>query len=165
MANTYTLISSSTVGSGGASSIDFTSIPSTFSDLKMVFSTRADSSTNDSKIEFNGITTGYTERAVGGNGSSAYSFADSTTNSLVNPNTFTANTFTNIEFYIPNYTSSTYKSFLIDSVQENNATTSNGIINAALWSNTAAITSIKLSPSTGNFVQYSTAYLYGVKNA
>ena len=33
MANTYVLISSSTVGSGGAASIDFSSIPATYTDL------------------------------------------------------------------------------------------------------------------------------------
>ena len=40
--NTFTLIASSTVGAGGASSIDFTSIPSTFTDLCLEASLRSD---------------------------------------------------------------------------------------------------------------------------
>jgi hypothetical protein len=31
--------------------------------------------------------------------------------------------------------------------------------------NTAAITSIKLTPAAGNFAEHSTAYLYGISNA
>ena len=40
MATTFTKIASVTVGSGGASSIDFTSIPSTYTDLCVKLSTR-----------------------------------------------------------------------------------------------------------------------------
>jgi len=34
-----------------------------------------------------------------------------------------------------------------------------------LWSNTAAITSIKIQQANGNLAQYSTATLYGIKKA
>jgi len=40
MANTYTLIDKGEVGSGGSSAITFTSIPSTYTDLKLVFTGR-----------------------------------------------------------------------------------------------------------------------------
>ena len=66
MANTYTLISSVTVGSGGASSIEFTSIPSTYTDLLLNFSGR--SNTNQAsggfacKIEFNGSSSNLSAR-------------------------------------------------------------------------------------------------------
>ena len=165
MPNTFELISAVTVGSGGASSIDFTSIPSTYTDLCVKFSLRASLSTNDAKIEFNGVSTNLSERAAGGNGSSTYSFNDSLINPLVNPSTFTSNTFTSSEFYIPNYAGSSNKSLSQESVQETNATSANAIMTAGLWSNSAAISSIKIAPSSGTFVQYSTAYLYGVKNA
>jgi hypothetical protein len=58
--------------------------------------------------------------------------------------TATANTFGNTEFYIPNYTSSNYKSFSVDGVTENNATAAFALY-AGLWSNTAAITSFRLN--------------------
>jgi hypothetical protein len=81
----------------------------------------------------------------------------------------TASTFSNIEIYIPNYTStSTNKSVSIDAIQESNSTTDFDyalIMNAGFRSNTAAITSINLTSAAGNFVQHSTAYLYGVSNA
>jgi len=38
-------------------------------------------------------------------------------------------------------------------------------LGAVLWSNTAAITSVTLTPYAGSILQYSTIYLYGVKNA
>ena len=83
----------------------------------------------------------------------------------VNGATATANTFANVSIYIPNYTSANYKSVSIDAVTENNATTAYAFLSAGLWSNTAAITSATITNSSGNYVQYSTAYLYGIKNS
>ena len=160
---TYTEIASVTVGSGGASTIDFASIPSTYTDLKIVFTLRSSASTNDCKIEFNGTTANYSERAFYGSGSAAGTFNDAIINPFVNSSSYTANTFLSGESYIPNYAGSAYKSVSTDTVQENNATLAYSAINAALWSNGAAITSIKLTPASGNFAQYSTAYLYGIK--
>ena len=55
MANTYTLIASNTVGSGGAASISFSSIPSTYTDLLVKISTRDNTgSFNDMLLTFNG---------------------------------------------------------------------------------------------------------------
>jgi hypothetical protein len=51
-------------------------------------------------------------------------------------------------------------------VQENNATAAYMGIWGNQWSTTSAITSIKIEAQGGvNFVQYSTAYLYGIKNS
>jgi len=79
----------------------------------------------------------------------------------------TANTFGNDELYIPNYTGSTYKSISSDTVSESNGSAPSDAIAslwAGLWNNTAAITSITLSPGAGGtFVQYSTFHLYGIK--
>ena len=71
--------------------------------------------------------------------------------------------------YIPNYTSSNAKSMSADSAREANQATDNYLVlDAGLWNpaSNVAITSIKISPRVGpNFVQYSTAYLYGIKNS
>jgi len=67
-----------------------------------------------------------------------------------------------VGIYIPNYTSSNAKSASIDGVSENNATASYQTIDAFLWNDTSAITSITLTLSGGNFAQYSSASLYGV---
>ena len=169
MPNTYTLIASSTVGAGGAASIDFTSIPSTYTDLCIKLSTRFASTSTLIKITYNGVTTGYSRRGVVGenNAAASYSASDAFV-AYTDSSSNTANTFGNSEIYIPNYAGSNYKSASIDSVKENNNVPDAVVaLQASLWSNTAAITSISLSDLSGgqSFLQYSTAYLYGVKNA
>ena len=167
---TYTLINSVTVGSGGAATIDFTSIPSTYTDLLIKFSLRDDFAGavyDNLVIRFNNITTNYSEINLYGNGSTAASASTGTTVlRYINGNTSTSNTFGNGEMYIPNYAGSTNKSASIDTVTENNGTEAWASLNALLWSNTSAITSVKLTPSSGTlFLEYSTAYLYGISNA
>ena len=168
MANTYTLIASSTVGAGGASSIDFTSIPSTYTDIALYVSTRSNSNSTGMDITFNGSTTSFSNKRLYGSGTTASSDSASTTsvsNTMVGDSTYTASTFGNGWIYIPNYTSSNNKSVSVDGVTENNATLALSMLTAGLWSNTAAINRVTLTPTAGSFVQYSTAYLYGVKNA
>jgi hypothetical protein len=68
--------------------------------------------------------------------------------------------------YLPNYAGSNNKSLSLDSAFENNSSTAYLNMVAGLWSSSAAITSLKVYPaSASNFAQYSTAYLYGVKNS
>jgi len=167
MPNTFTLIASSTVGPGGASSIDFTSIPQTYTDLLVKVSARnSDTGTaNNLYVGFNGVNTNQSARKLVGTGSSASTSSDG--NIILNmvASSATSNIFNNAEIYIPNYTGSQNKSVSIDSVNENSATDATSRIEAGLWSSTAAITSINLTGQSGNFVQYSTAYLYGIKNS
>ena len=169
MANpTYVLINSYTVTSGGTSSVTFSSIPATYTDLVVKASIRTDSASNlTGLITLNGSSSSFTYRQIEGNGASATSY-NGTTNATNTENGTgtTASTFSSFDFYFPNYAGSTNKSFFVDSVTENNATTAYLDMNAMLWSNTAAITSIAFAPgSTANFVQYSTFYLYGIKNS
>lgn len=161
-------IASTTIETPQAS-IDFTSIPSGYTDLKLVVSVRGGRSSvdaNELKVTFNGSTTSYSERTLRGSGSTVVSGSFTSAgiaNVLTNATTSTANTFGSIEYYIPNYTSSNYKSVLIDSVSENNATAAYATLDAALWSNTSAITSIKIQDNDGNnLLQSTTATLYGV---
>ena len=170
MPNTMELIASSTVGSGGAANISFTSIPSTYTDLVIKLSGKTgsfDSNANDAiNLSFNGSTASFTARVLFGTGSSTGSLTNSYYGGLADSSTANAaNTFGNAEIYIPNYAGSTNKSFSADGVSEANQTAAISVLTAGLWSNTAAITSITLTPSVSTFVQYSTAYLYGVKNA
>lgn len=172
MANTYQLISSVTVGSGGASSIDFTSIPATYTDLCIKLSLRdtRSNTANNFFINFNGVTTNRTYRYLSGNGSAASSSSGSDgTIGVTDSATATASTFNSAEIYIPNYAGNTNKSMSSDSVMENNATAAEQWLTASLWSNTAAITSIAIAPNTGPgpavWAQHSTAYLYGIKKS
>ncbi len=165
MANTFELIASTTVGAGGASSIDFTSIPSTFTDLVIKLSVRPNSA-DSIAIKFNGSTTGYTSKNLEGSGASASSGSSPSSGRYINYAVLTtASTFTSADVYVPNYAGSSYKSALADGVGEANATTAYQDMNAILWSNTAAINQVTLYFVSQNLVQYSTAYLYGVKNA
>jgi len=172
MANTYFKIASVTVGAGGAASMTFSGIPQTgYTDLKIVVSARGNNGSDvftTLAITFNGTTTGYSEILLYGNGTNALSATQSASAfnyAWMNGPNSTASIFNNAEMYIPNYTSSNQKSVSIDSVQETNATTAIASLDAALWANTAAITSIGIAPSAGNFVQYSTATLYGISKS
>ena len=172
MATTYTLISSVTVGSGGAANIEFTSIPATYTDLCIKFSGRGTtgSTTTSWLMRLNSSGTSYSSKRLYGSGTAAAS--DSATSggiylviSTMPASTGTASTFGNTDIYIPNYAGSSNKSVSIDDVQENNTTQAYAELAASLWSNTSAITSLSIFPDTGNFAQYSTAYLYGISNA
>ena len=170
MAFTYKAIASTTVGSGGASSITFSSIPQTYTDLVILTSLRQDTADQVAKITFNGSSSGYSDRFVWGTGSSALSNSDSSQSVLwfyagSAQSGQTANTFGNAAVYIPNYAGSNNKLVSYDSVNENNATDAQMFLTAGLWANSAAITSITISPNSSKFVQYSTATLYGISNS
>ena len=174
MANTYKLISSVTVGSGGSSNIAFTSIPATYTDLIVKWSLRnSDSSFRmNINVTFNAISSGYSSTYVAGQGAGAASAALNATGTTqiysgeISAATGTTSTFSNGEIYVPNYTSSLQKSGSIDNVQESNSTTNVfATLVAGSVSNTAAINAVVITPGAGNFVQYSTAYLYGISNA
>ena len=149
-----------------AASVTFSNIPqSGYTDLKIVTSARTTHASDDAiVIAFNGSSSTYSMRRLDGNGSTATS-DNNTTNirAVTNDAGKTANTFGSWEAYIPNYTSSNFKSVSIDAVSENNATAANAQLVAGLWSTTSAITSMVFtSYNSANFVQYSTFSLYGL---
>ena len=161
MANTYKLISSY-AATGTVASIDFTSIPATYTDLMIVGSVRP-TALADIFVKFNTLTTNQTARSFGGVGAGAgYS---ATGVYFGTPQVATANTFASFRFYIPNYASANYKPWSSELVSENHTTTAYMSILAGLWSATAAITSLSFYFSGADVVQYSTAYLYGIKNS
>jgi hypothetical protein len=168
MPNTYYLLASNTVGSGGASSITFSSIPQTgYTDLVVKVSGRCTSGVtgSDVKVSFNGVTTNITSKNLYGSGSGAGSQQPTYIPGIASAALDTASTFGNMEVYIPNYTSSNFKSVSLDAVNENNAAAAYTYLTAGLWSATSAITEIAVAPFSGNWVQYSTFYLYGIKNS
>lgn len=166
---TYTLISSSTVGAGGTSTITFSNIPQTYTDLVVLISARSDRSQvgDNLSISYNSSSSSQSDRRLYADGSGIYSYSDSALYSgFATGSSATAATFGSTMIYITDYTGSNYKSSFSDGVAENASTP--GAINAGaeMWSNTAAITSIAISSRySATFQQYSTAYLYGVSNA
>lgn len=171
---TFIKIATVEVGAGGASSMDFSSIPSTYTDLVLKVSSRDTNATGNNgfvTVQFNGSTSGYSNRWIRGAGSGTPISSMGLTTGIdggigqaMDSAGNTASTFANVEFYIPNYAGSTNKSVSNDSVSEENGTTAYMGLNAGLWSNTAAITSISIKPTT-LFAQYSTATLYGISKS
>jgi hypothetical protein len=156
------LIESKTLGTAAAS-IEFTSIPQTFTDLVMVFSLRM---TNDDVIAnllVNGATTSLSERFLFGSGSGVGSASGSQFNLYTAGSGRTANTFGSGQVYVPNYASTTTnKSISAEATEENNASTSFMKIGAGLYASNTAITSLGLQNPSGNFVIGSTMSLYGI---
>lgn len=163
-----TLISSATVGAGGVTSVTFSSIPQTYTDLTLVISGRSALAavTSGQYIRFNSDATGgnYAFRALFGNGATAsvtgsiYGFLGNGVGASA-----TASTFGNALIFIPNYTNALKKIFSVDLVGENNAATAEQRIVAGSWNSTAAISTISVNfeDEGSNTVQYSTVYLYG----
>ena len=149
-----------------AASMEFTNIPQTFTDLYVVFSLRVSTAniSQDTFLIFNNIgDAGYTARFLYGNGSSATSFTKNTTESVtINGNNSTANTFGSGSLYITNYAGATAKSFSIDNITENNASSADARIVAGLWSNTSAINRIAFFPGGSNIIAGSRISLYGI---
>ena len=172
MALTYSKLAESTVGVGGSATIIFSNIPQNYNDLLIKLSTRSVAANAVDAIyaRFNGSSLEYTNKVLYGETTGTGSFSPSITYSHCGygvGGNGTASTFSNTEVYIPNYTSANNKSISVDSVTETNATTSQASVQyleATLWSNVTTISSITFTQeSAGNFAQYSTATLYGVK--
>jgi hypothetical protein len=163
-----TLISTVTVGTA-ASFVSLDDIPQTFTDLYAVASLRSSTAVTSEQIHIyiNGDgSSSYANRILTGNGSSASSNTFNTfafSGGVTAPGTSaTSNTFGSLGLYIPNYTSTTTKSFAIDAVSENNATAANQSIIAGSYTTTSPITFFSFNNNSGNWVVGSTVSLYGI---
>ena len=184
MPNTYTLISTTSVGSGGTSNITFSSIPQTYTDLLVLFSLRSNSATAGSGLyeslvtRVNGSTSSsdYYSFIIRGDGTGGVSNGAYATNvgwsmpgTYVTAANSTASTFSNFQVYVPNYASSSIPKTLSSegSAPTNSASTvganSRG---AGRYIPTTAITSLSFAPEYGSlWVQYSSASLYGISKS
>jgi hypothetical protein len=155
------------VGSGGASAITFSNIPQTYDDLYLVVSGRATQAANDDALVFdlNGTTSNESVVLLRGTGSSTLSASGSyLVMGYLAGASATANTFGNADLFISNYSNSTLvKSLSSNSVFENNGTAAIQQTQSMIWNSTSPVTSIQLKPDASNFVQYSSASLYGIK--
>ena len=164
MANTYKLISKNILSSS-QSSITFSSIPGTYTDLRVLCSTRNTSTSNGLYISFNGVNTNLSNIRLYSNASTVATYNGSDIIVYTGRSTYTTNVFDNTEIYIPNYAGSNYKSISIDNISENADTNNEVALTAGLWSSTSAITSITFTPSGNSFATNSSFYLYGIKNS
>jgi hypothetical protein len=159
MTSTYEKIATNTLGSATAS-VTFSSITGTYTDLILVINGNS-STLADSNIRFNSDTaSNYSVTRLYGNGSVAANSRSSNQSEIVagDFNT-TSNTTTIIQ--INNYSNSTtYKTALIRS----GYAASIVFANVGLWRNTAAITSVTMFTSPGNFSTGCTFTIYGIKS-
>ena len=148
------------------SSITFSSIPQDYDDLVLKISGRGDRADVNSEfvINFNGTSANLSNVVLFGRGDSVASASNTSFHALISGSNSTTDTFGSVSFYISNYKASQAKSVSIDSVSENNATSAFQVINAVLWNDTAAVTSITLNQGFGssNFLTGSSFSLYGI---
>jgi hypothetical protein len=164
------LIQTATVGSGGAASVTFSSIPQTYTDLVIISSARHTSGTADNLvIQLNGTTSSYSGIYLGGTGTGTQNYTQSSlgvTSGLLVGNiggtSYTANTFQASVTNIPNYTGTAAKLAIQNGGFENNSTTGYHSITTSRSTVTAAITSIVIKPSAYSLAEHSTFSLYGV---
>jgi len=177
----YESIATVTVGSGGSSSISFTSIPATYTHLQLRGIMRSDRSypLDIPYVEVgNGsIDTGanYSWHRIYGNGSSAGADSGASQNNmytLVCPgSTGGSNVFGVAVIDILDYANTNkYKTVRSLSGADLNGTPSSVggqlYFSSGNWRSTSAITNIRITPVVGpNFVQYSQFALYGIKGA
>jgi hypothetical protein len=159
--NTLTKLASVTLGSG-QTTISFTAIPQTYTDLVVKFS--INSASNNQYIRFNNSSAAiYQLNTLRGNGSAAdnYVTGANQTELYFMASGIAANTFGSAELYIANYTSAIFKSCFLNAVGEANTATvySNQI--ASSWNSTSAINQIDIVCASG-LGQYSSATLYGI---
>jgi hypothetical protein len=163
-------IATSTVGSGGSSYVEFTSIPGTYTHLQIRFLAKSASpanATDELYCQYNSDTgSNYTYHQLNGNGSTATSgAATSQTKARIAQIALTDNsTFSVGVVDILDY-ANTNKNKVTRGLSGADFNGSGVIVlQSTAWLNTSAITSIKLS-SLLNFAQYSHFALYGIKSA
>lgn len=176
-ATSYESISTVTVGSGGQSTITFSSIPSTYKHLQLRCSIQQVRSTygiSDGWIQFNSDTsTNYSWHELYGDGSTASAAQTGVSASFAEVSdgmwgTNTGGTFGISIIDILDYANtSKYKTVRALSGVDINGTLAGyggrvGMMSSN-WRSTSAISSITFTGGQGNFTQYSKFALYGIK--
>jgi hypothetical protein len=168
MAKTYEKIATTTLGSA-ASSITFSSIAASWTDLRVVLLATTSTSGTVIRMQHNSDSTSvysFTELYGSGSAVSADNGTSSASINISDSNVVGSSTTipSMITIDIFSYAGSTYKTSLITESQDYNGT---GAVTrtVGLWRSTSAITAVNLFPASGNFNIGTTATLYGIKAA
>lgn len=160
---TYVSIASQTLSSS-ASSVTFSSISGAYTDLFLVCDlTTTNAGDTYTFLSVNGAPSGtsYSLTRLQGDGATASSSRET---SISRINIYSTNSSSRCNFIInfQNYSNTTtYKTIL----SRCNNTADSVVQTVGLWSNTSAITSIVLTPQSGNYTSGSTFSLYGIAAA
>ena len=169
--NSFESIATVTVGSGGAAYVEFTSIPSTYTHLQIREIGKLTAASEQAiNLTFNsdtGANYSYHEIYAYGTGLGAAGSASQTSiNSLyiVGQNSGTANMFNAGVLDILDYgNTNKYKTTRSLSGWDINGGQGYLLYRSGNWRSTSAITSLRLTPASGNWSEYSSIALYGVK--
>ena len=173
--SSYESIATTTVGSGGAATITFSSIPSTYTHLQLRATLRTSdsgSSAGDIVIQFNSDTgTNYSNHILYGNGSSAGAAGASSQSK--NYTIFTSTAIAGASYFgaaivdVLDYANTNkYKTIRSLSGADYNNTNGQVRFGSSVWLNTNVVSTITLTDYVGtNFAQYSSFALYGIKGA
>lgn len=174
-------IATVSVGSGGSSSVSFSSIPSTYTHLQLRFIGRStftgsdyaqnleiqfnsDTGSNYARHSLTAYTGGYSDILAG----SATSQTKILTVSGLSNGTWGSDVFGASVIDVLDYANANkYKTVRALSGAEANSSTLVSMLSfsSGLWMSTSAISSIQLTTTNGNFAQYSHFALYGIKGA
>lgn len=163
MAVTYEPIASTTLGSA-ATSVTFSSIPGTYTDLVLVAFMKESSGTTYTSLRLNGDTgTNFSTTDLYGSGGSAISTRQSNQSVIANGQSSTGGSYTATIINLMSYANTNvFKTTLA-------ATVNPAVLvlrSVGLWRSTSAITSVTLLTSTADtWVAGSTFSLYGIKAA
>ena len=164
MPKTYEPIATQTLGTA-SSSVTFSSIPQTYTDLVLIVFVKSNSINDDMFMQFDSDTAGnYSHTVVRGQGTSASSSRGTNVTGARfsdQGSPRTTDSCTSI-IHLLNYSNATtYKSVL---ARSNNASVGVDMF-ASIWRSTSTIDSIKVYPASGNMAVGSTFTLYGIKAA
>jgi hypothetical protein len=167
LGGSYESISTVTLSSS-ASNVTFSSIPATYTHLQVRGIARHSSVETDIIVQLNSDTgSNYSQHRLYGTGSATGASGDASQTAMnyCGRMDATANTFGTNVIDILDYTNTNkYKTLRVLMGFDANGS---GYVSlgSGLWMNTNAVTSVKLSPYSGNFVQYTQFALYGIKGA
>jgi hypothetical protein len=163
----YESIATVTVGAGGASSISFSSIPSTYQHLQLRGITKNASSSNFAAMRFNSDTgSNYSAHYLDGDGSSITAGGASNydrsyfgyTSTSSQTNIFGVSIIDILDYKDTNK----FKTVrILTGIDANGSGTIE--FSSSSWRSTSAITDINIFFSSTNFAQYSQVALYGIK--
>jgi hypothetical protein len=172
-ATNFYSIATQTVGAGGATSITFSSIPSSYTHLQLRYSSLASQLGQNFVMRFNGdsTTSYFAGHRLTGDGTTAAAGAYSTDNGIILSNGAGSNALANapvsgimdiLDYTNTNKNKTLKMLFGFDTNSAGSGLNYQDIsLQSGLWMNTSAISSIVLTSATIN--QYSTFALYGVK--
>lgn len=168
MPATYEKIQSTTLGSA-VQSINFTSIPATYTDLRVVIANAFTSNTAAINMRFNtDAGANYSCTQLSGNGTVAYSDRSTSQNyaRLIGLDYATSTTIPHMcTVDIFSYAGSTFKTLLSVAASDKNGVTGaiENIVN--LWRSTSAINAIEVRSQSGTLAIGTTATIYGILKA